>query len=36
MIYGDGNTSGQILEKIKEMIGVPNLSAKEFVDREIK
>lgn len=36
MIYGDGNTSGQILAKIKEMIGVSNLSAKEFVDREIK
>lgn len=36
MIYGDGNTSSKILMKIKELIDLPNLAIKEFIDLEHK
>lgn len=32
MIYGDGNASSRILEKIKELIDFPGLAIKEFFD----
>jgi UDP-hydrolysing UDP-N-acetyl-D-glucosamine 2-epimerase len=34
MIYGDGNTSNKIVEKIKEHIDFPGLTIKEFFDME--
>lgn len=34
MIYGEGNTSRKILEKIKEFIDFPGLTIKEFFDME--
>jgi UDP-hydrolysing UDP-N-acetyl-D-glucosamine 2-epimerase len=34
MIYGEGNTSIKILEKIKEFIDFPRLTIKEFIDME--
>ena len=36
MIYGNGNTSRKILIKIKELIELPNLAIKEFIDLEHK
>ena len=35
MIYGDGNTSNRILEKIKELMDFPGLTIKEFFDMEV-
>ena len=32
MLYGEGKTSVKILAKIKELIDLPNLAAKEFID----